>query len=81
MERITLAEGDTLLLYTDGLTEAVGLRDEEYGVSRLTGVLARYRAEAPRDLIRSCLADLGTLLGGQERSDDLTILALQRHAA
>ena len=81
VQRLALQEGDALVLYTDGMTEAATAGDEEYGLHRLTALLARCNAEGPQELIRNCLADLGSFLNGQERGDDLTILALQRARA
>jgi phosphoserine phosphatase RsbU/P len=80
LSHLVLDEGDSLVLYTDGVTEATRAGDEEYGVERLAALLARCCADSPQDLIRNCLADLGSFLQGEMRSDDLTILALQRAA-
>jgi sigma-B regulation protein RsbU (phosphoserine phosphatase) len=77
-ERISLREGDVLLVYTDGLTEAANSSEDEYGTDRLLRVLGHCRGDTPRDLIAKCLADLASFLDGEERSDDLTILALGR---
>lgn len=77
-ERIALREGDVLVVYTDGLTEAANSGGEEYGIDRLLAVLERSRGVAPRELIAKCLADLSSFLDGRERADDLTILALGR---
>jgi sigma-B regulation protein RsbU (phosphoserine phosphatase) len=77
-ESVTLHKGDVLVVYTDGLTEAANSAGDEYGMDRLTGVLERCRGIAPRELIAKCLADLALFLDGEERTDDLTILALGR---
>jgi sigma-B regulation protein RsbU (phosphoserine phosphatase) len=77
-EQVVLDEGDTLVLYTDGLTEAVNSREEEYGHERLLKVLASGRRHAPRELIAECLSDLSSFLAGASLSDDLTMLALTR---
>ena len=78
VERLVLEEGDTLVLYTDGATEATNASQEEYGPNRLAALLAGCSADTPQELIEKCLADVALFLDGQERSDDLTILALQR---
>jgi sigma-B regulation protein RsbU (phosphoserine phosphatase) len=77
-ERVTLHEGDTLVLYTDGLTEAASASEEEYGAARLTDLLAACSTDSPQELLRKCLSDLDEFRHGQDRGDDLTILALQR---
>jgi sigma-B regulation protein RsbU (phosphoserine phosphatase) len=77
-QRVVLREGDGLVVYTDGLTEAENSDDDEYGIDRLLAVLGRSRGAAPQEMIANCLADLSSFLGGKERADDLTILALAR---
>lgn len=76
VERAVLGGGDTLVLYTDGLTEAANSREDEYGSERLARVLACCAGKSPRELIGKCLADLTAFLGGASLADDLTILAL-----
>jgi len=75
---VKLTPGETLLLYTDGLSEARSPADEEYGENRLAELLARQSQLPPEDLIRACLGDLGNFTSGQPLFDDLTILAIQR---
>ncbi|MGA2482100.1 MAG: PP2C family protein-serine/threonine phosphatase [Candidatus Acidiferrales bacterium] len=77
VQRLSLLPGDTLLLYTDGLTEAENPHGEEYGIDRLQGLAARHHGNAPERLLAECLADLRNFSGGSKRTDDLTILALQ----
>lgn len=74
---LRLAPGDTLLLYTDGWTEALTERGE-YGVGRAAAVLARTARLPLPELLAACRDDMETYLGGAERSDDLTLLALRR---
>jgi sigma-B regulation protein RsbU (phosphoserine phosphatase) len=76
--RSVLDEGDTLVLYTDGATEATNASQEEYGTNRLAALLAGCSADTPQELIGKCLEDVALFLNGEERNDDLTILALQR---
>jgi sigma-B regulation protein RsbU (phosphoserine phosphatase) len=80
VERVRLAPGDALVLYTDGLTEARANDGEEYGDERVASVLRDEQDRAPRSLVRAVRSDLGAFLGHAERVDDLTILALQRTA-
>lgn len=74
---IRLFEGDTLLFYTDGLTEA--WRDsEEYGVGRAAAALRRAGGLPPQELLSSCRGDLEGFINGSPRSDDLTMVAVRR---
>jgi sigma-B regulation protein RsbU (phosphoserine phosphatase) len=78
VERIALGPGDVLVIYTDGLTEAVNAGDEEYGAERLFAVFESSRGCGPRELIARCLADVSSFQGGRERHDDLTVMAIGR---
>ena len=78
--RIRLEPGDTLLLFTDGLTEAEDGDGNEYGVERLAQLLGRHRATPLGELGSEILADLGGFLGGAGRKDDLSLLAIRRTA-
>jgi sigma-B regulation protein RsbU (phosphoserine phosphatase) len=76
----TLASGDTLLLYTDGLSEARDRSDQEFGEERLVRA-AQCRQGAPLlELVQGCLDELATFRDGVACHDDLTLLALRRVA-
>jgi sigma-B regulation protein RsbU (phosphoserine phosphatase) len=77
-ETLHLASGDTLLLYTDGFVEGRDASDAEYGMERLTGFLKSRHGLSPRMLTEACLNDLTTFLSGTPKTDDLTIMAIQR---
>jgi sigma-B regulation protein RsbU (phosphoserine phosphatase) len=77
-EKVRLDDGDSIVLYTDGVTEAANVHDTEYGAERLGSVLARCGGRSPRELVTRCLADVSSFLDGGALSDDLTILALGR---
>jgi sigma-B regulation protein RsbU (phosphoserine phosphatase) len=80
VHRLNLAHGDTLLLYTDGLTEARNPAGAEYGLRRIHSLAAQQPAAAPMDLLSKCLEDLQTFAAGAKPHDDLTLLALRRAA-
>jgi phosphoserine phosphatase RsbU/P len=80
-QRTELLEGDALVLYTDGLTEAANAANEDYGTDRLVASLHRSPAVAPQELVANCLSDLAAFLGGADLSDDLTVLVLARQSA
>jgi sigma-B regulation protein RsbU (phosphoserine phosphatase) len=72
--RLQMEVGDTMFLYTDGLSEASNAQNE-YGVERVTQ-LVRQRCVA--QLIAACLEDLRSFEKGGARFDDLTLLAIRR---
>jgi sigma-B regulation protein RsbU (phosphoserine phosphatase) len=78
VETVRLRPGDSLLLYTDGLTEARNVADEEYGEERLTNLAGKRKTPRPRPLVDACLDDLATFLSGVPLKDDLTLMAIGR---
>ncbi|HKI25751.1 MAG TPA: SpoIIE family protein phosphatase [Candidatus Sulfotelmatobacter sp.] len=75
--RLQLEVGDTLFLYTDGLSEA-SRADEEYGVDRVTHLVRQHSARPPAELVAACLADLHQFTNGGAPVDDLSLLAMRR---
>jgi sigma-B regulation protein RsbU (phosphoserine phosphatase) len=73
----TLGEGDTVLLYTDGILEAGGLNGtDEFGLERIRTCLAG--AEGPREVIEGLMTALSSHIDGDERDDDVTVVCLRR---
>ena len=70
---LTLRPGDILVLYTDGVTEAMDARNKQFGLEQLNAVLARcdLGAAAMRDAI---LEAVGRFTGGDAAHDDRTLL-------
>jgi sigma-B regulation protein RsbU (phosphoserine phosphatase) len=77
--RLQLSPGDTLFLYTDGLSEAEGA-EGEYGIDRLMQLVARQSAACASSLVSACVEDLRRFAGSTPGLDDVTLLAL-RHGA
>lgn len=76
--RLRLERGDTLLLYSDGFTEATRQDDEELGIGRAAAILRRAAHLEVADLVAACRDSLDSFLAGAPRVDDLTLLALRR---
>ncbi len=69
-----LEPGDTLAVYTDGLSEATDASDSEYGPERLAQVLTRCHSISCEQLAAACLEDLAAFRGGVPMRDDLTLM-------
>ncbi len=75
--RAQLFPGDTLVLYTDGISEAENDGGDEYGIERLRGVIEEDWLRCPVKLIGACKKNLDDFRGRGERFDDETLLAIQ----
>ncbi len=74
----TLAPGDTLVLYTDGVTEAMNAAQDEYGDEALAATLETIRGRAATDTISAIFSSVDTFANGAEQSDDITCLVIRR---
>ena len=79
-EQMTIEAGDLLCLYSDGITEAVGPDDVEFGFDRLTQLLSEAREEPLVDLMRRIDREVSAHAAGLPQSDDQTVLLLRRSA-
>jgi serine phosphatase RsbU (regulator of sigma subunit) len=69
----SLSPGDTLALYTDGVTESFNERDEEFGEQRLIEELRRHRDLPPEASVHSILGDVKRF-SPREQTDDVTLI-------
>lgn len=76
--RVELAPGDTLLLYTDGIVEAVDPDDVEYGLPRLEELLAARRGDEPAAVAAAIEADVEAFVRGVPIADDRTVVIARR---
>jgi sigma-B regulation protein RsbU (phosphoserine phosphatase) len=70
---IRLEPNDVLMLYTDGITEAMDGRNQQFGLERLDAVLARCDLDAP-SLVRAVLESVAEFSGGRAAEDDQTLI-------
>ncbi|NYE25918.1 PP2C family protein-serine/threonine phosphatase [Pigmentiphaga litoralis] len=76
--KVQLAPGDTLYLYTDGITEAFDVDGQEYGDARLQASLARIAPDTPIDMLsQRVIDDVRTFERGAAQADDMTSLSLR----
>ena len=76
-QKLQLAYGDTLFLYTDGLTEAENIRHEQFGEDRMEKGLHSCLALRPREIVDTMDAQVAAFVGDAEQSDDLTLMAVR----
>jgi hypothetical protein len=75
--KLQIYPGDSLVMYSDGLIEAVNSQDEEYGEGRLRELLATLTEKSADDTRRAILASLVAFTGTAGLRDDLTIVVAQ----
>lgn len=73
-----LEPGDLLVVYTDGITEAVDVHDEEFGLARLEALLKDHARAALSELREAIETELDRFVGGIPYADDRTLLLLRR---
>jgi len=73
-----LAGGDYLVIFTDGVVEAMNAKGEEYGEAELVRLVDRQAAAAPAELLRGLLQELDAFVGNTPQHDDVTCLLLKR---
>jgi sigma-B regulation protein RsbU (phosphoserine phosphatase) len=79
--RLVLNPGEALLLYTDGVTEAMDRNESLYSDQRLERFLETSRESSPRQMIGELVDDVKRFAGGAAQSDDITALALRYFGA
>lgn len=75
--KIVLRPGDTILLYTDGVTEAMNNVGELFEAERLEGSLRRVNGAPLKEMLQTIQSDLADFAKGAPQADDITMLALQ----
>jgi sigma-B regulation protein RsbU (phosphoserine phosphatase) len=71
---VLLEHEDVLLLYTDGITEATNLREEEFGQERLAGIIRQDAGLPAERLIQKTLQELNDFTEGRPLMDDTTLM-------
>jgi len=74
---VALAPGDWLIIFTDGLVEAVNARDEEFDEPRLLSALEAGKSTAPKELLDRLMRDLDLFVGSTPQHDDVTCLLIK----
>ncbi len=78
-QHVQLQSGDTLLLFTDGVTEADNLAGELFGDDRLEKLLSDWQGDSVKDLTAHVVKTVHEYEGKDRQADDITVLALNYH--
>lgn len=74
---VELKPGNSLLLYTDGLTEAMDAKHDQFGLQRVKDTIEQHLGDAPQQLLDALHAACAEFVGSAVQSDDLTMLAVK----
>jgi sigma-B regulation protein RsbU (phosphoserine phosphatase) len=74
---VVLAPGDWLVIFTDGLVEAINAHQEEYGEMRLQSAISAGAGTTPADMLKRLMAELDLFVGATPQHDDVTCLLLK----
>jgi sigma-B regulation protein RsbU (phosphoserine phosphatase) len=74
---IALHPGEVLAFYTDGFTEAMNDREEEFGEARLAESIARHRQKTAKEIIEHVCRDVREFAGDRPQHDDMTMVVLK----
>jgi serine phosphatase RsbU (regulator of sigma subunit) len=83
-QQIEIAPGDALIFYTDGVTEAINERYEEYGLARLKAVVAQAAGQpqaTARLIADAILEDVHQFVANTAQYDDITLVVIRRDGA
>ncbi len=77
-QSVELGPGDLIVVYSDGVTEAVNPGQEQFGVDRLRSVVEQHRDEAPSALVDQVIGAVQAHAGAAPQMDDITLVAVRR---
>ncbi|MBN2089730.1 SpoIIE family protein phosphatase [candidate division KSB1 bacterium] len=76
-ETIKLNSGDCLFLYTDGVSEAMNIKDEEFGTDRIEFILKKFKEKTAQELLNTYLTAIRAYAENVPQSDDITMVILK----
>ena len=77
---VTLAPGDWLIIFTDGLVEAENARQDEYGEDRLLTLINASASTAPTEMLNRMMSEVDLFVGNTPQHDDVTCLLIKATA-
>ncbi len=78
---ITLAPGDWLIIFTDGLVEAEDARQEDYGEARLLTAIEAGKSVEPAEMLKRLMAEVDLFVGNTPQHDDVTCMLLKSESS
>ena len=75
--RVPLFPGDLIVLYTDGITEALNPAGEEFGTGRLMDTVKEHASGAPQEIVDTVISQVTKFAGSEPQADDITIMVIR----
>jgi sigma-B regulation protein RsbU (phosphoserine phosphatase) len=76
--RTRMEPGDTLVLFSDGVTEAVNPADEDFGEQRLGDLVASLKDRSAPEIVKAIHAEVARFTQGAPPADDITVVVARR---
>ncbi len=76
--KVVLNPGDVMVLYTDGITEAVDSSEVEFGTDRLTESIMKYTNLSATEILNSVISDLKIHIGSSKIHDDISMIVVKQ---
>ncbi|TMQ62972.1 MAG: HAMP domain-containing protein [Candidatus Eisenbacteria bacterium] len=77
VEKLSLREGDMLVIYTDGITEAMNPDRDQFGEARLLSAIKRYGHMTSQEFAEALNLEIQEFTGGAPQNDDITLVAIK----
>lgn len=77
-EKLILDTGDKVIAFTDGITEAMNSKNEEYGQPRLINVVKSNITKNSKEILDAIINDVNLFVNGHEQSDDISLLVFEK---
>jgi serine phosphatase RsbU (regulator of sigma subunit)/anti-sigma regulatory factor (Ser/Thr protein kinase)/transposase len=81
VEKLRLRQDDMLVIYTDGITEAMNTSREQFGEGRLLAAIKRYGSLTPQEFADKLNQEIEDFTGGAPQNDDITLVAVKERVA
>jgi sigma-B regulation protein RsbU (phosphoserine phosphatase) len=79
-EKISIKKNDVIVIYSDGISEAMNESEEEYGEERLSELISNHLDKSPDKIIENILSDVEMFVGKASQWDDMTLMIIKRDA-
>jgi phosphoserine phosphatase RsbU/P len=76
-QEVQLRSGEVLVFYTDGFTEAMNRKQDEFGEKRLVEAVARYRTKPAAEMIHCLCEEVRAFVGDMTQHDDMTMIVVK----